>query len=81
MGEKYLTKAEDAAEAIQETFDERVEAAFYAMDTDKSGELSMPKMERVFGEETHEFWEDMDGETDQDHCHLLSHYLHISAVI
>ena len=59
----YLSKVEDAAKAMQEKFKERVEAVFKAMDTDKSGDLSMPKMERVLGEETHEFWEDMDGET------------------
>ena len=43
-------------------FDARVEATFKALDVDRSGELSLPEMERIFGEETHEFWEDMDGE-------------------
>ena len=62
-GEKFLVRAEKAAAAMQKRFNARVEAVFKAMDTDKSGDLSMPKMERVLGEETHEFWEDIDGET------------------
>ena len=72
-GEMYLSKVEDAAKAMQEKFEERVEAVFKAMDTDKSGDLSMPKMERVFGEETHEFWEDMDGEMEQRYSHSHGH--------
>ena len=63
QGEKYLAKAEKAADAKKERFDERVEAVFHLMDTHHSGELSLPQMERIFGEDTHEFWEDMDGET------------------
>ena len=55
-------KAEKATAASQKTFNARVEAAFKAMDIDKSGELSLPEMEQIFGDETHEFWEDMDGE-------------------
>ena len=58
-GEKYLTIAEHLAD---ETFDARVDAVFKALDSDHSGELSIDEMERVFGEETHEFWVDMDGE-------------------
>ena len=57
----HLTKAEKALEKMQD-FNARVEAAFKAMDIDKSGELSLPEMEQIFGDETHEFWEDMDGE-------------------
>ena len=48
---------------MRKKFNARVEAVFKAIDIDKSGELSLPQMERVFGEETHDFWEDMDGET------------------
>ena len=73
-GEMYLSKVEKALAAkgiklymtdmvIQKQFDARVEAVFKALDADRSGELSLPEMERIFGEETHEFWEDMDGET------------------
>ena len=61
-GEMYLSKVEKALADKQNQFNARVEAAFKAMDIDKSGELSLPEMERIFGEETHEFWEDMDGE-------------------
>ena len=70
----YLSKVEKALAdkgiklymtdmVIQKQFDARVEAVFKALDADRSGELSLPEMERIFGEETHEFWEDMDGET------------------
>ena len=73
-GEMYLSKVEKALAAkgiklymtdmvIQKQFDVRVEAAFKALDADRSGELCLPEMERIFGDETHEFWEDMDGET------------------
>ena len=62
-GEKYLGKAEEAAAAMQERFNARVEAMFRKLDSDKSGELSMEEMERTFGEETHDFWANMDGET------------------
>ena len=72
-GEKFLVRAEKAAAAMQKRFNARVEAVFKAMDTDKSGDLSMPKMERVFGEETHEFWEDMDGEMEQRYSHSHGH--------
>ena len=61
-GEKFLSKAEKAADAMLAKFDARVEAVFEILDYDHSGELSMEKMERCFGAETHEFWEDMDGE-------------------
>ena len=72
-GEKYLAKAEEvaaamqerlnkAATAMQERFNARVEAAFKKLDSDKSGELSMEEIERTFGEETHDFWSNMDGE-------------------
>ena len=62
-GEKYLAKAEAAAAAMQERFNARVEAVFKKLDSDKSGELSMEEMERTFGEETHDFWANMDGKT------------------
>ena len=62
-GEKYLAKAEEAAAAIQERFNARVEALFKKLDSDQSGELSMEEMERMFGEETHDFWSNMDGKT------------------
>ena len=52
-----------AAEAIQERFNARVESVFKTLDSDKSGELSMAEMERTFGEETHDFWANMDGKT------------------
>ena len=58
----YLAKVEKAAAELQKKFNARVEAVFKIIDTDHSGDLSMPKMELIFGEETHEFWEDMDGE-------------------
>ena len=61
-GEMYLAKVEKAAAELQKKFNARVEAVFKIIDTDHSGDLSMPKMELIFGEETHEFWEDMDGE-------------------
>ena len=61
-GEKFLAKAEQAAAAMQERFNARVEAVFKKMDSYKSGELSMEEMERTFGEETHDFWSNMDGE-------------------
>ena len=72
-GEKYLAKAEEAAAAMQERlnkaaaawgekFNARVEVVFKKLDSDQSGELSMAEMERTFGEETHDFWENMDGE-------------------
>ena len=63
-GEKYLAKVEGATDAVQERFNARVEAVFKKMDSDKSGELSMEEMERTFGEETHSFWYNMDGETN-----------------
>ena len=63
-GEKYLAKAEEAAAAMQERFNARVEAVFKKLDADQSGELSMEEMERTFGEETHDFWSNMDGETN-----------------
>ena len=69
-GEEHLTKAEKAVEKMQD-FNERVEDSFKAMDADHSGELSLPEMERIFGEETHEFWEDMDGETREE-CSVSS---------
>ena len=47
---------------MQERFNARVEAVFKKLDSDKSGELSMEEMERTFGEETHDFWSNMDGE-------------------
>ena len=70
-GEKFLAKAEAAAAAMQERrkkaaaarFNARVEAAFKKLDSDKSGELSMEEMECTFGEETHDFWSNMDGKT------------------
>ena len=49
---------------MQERFNARVEAVFKKLDSDQSGELSMTELERTFGEETHEFWANMDGETD-----------------
>ena len=77
-GEKYLAKAEEAAAAMQERFNARVEAVFKELDSEQSGELpegvfkkldsqqdgelSMEEMERAFGEETHDFWANMDGE-------------------
>ena len=68
-GEKYLSKAEKAAAkadisdtTAREQFDARVEALFKILDSDNSGELTMKEMKRVFGEETHDFWDDMDGE-------------------
>ena len=61
-GEKYLAKAEAAAVAMQERFNARVEAVFKKLDSNKSGELPMEEMERTFGEETHDFWTNMDGE-------------------
>ena len=61
-GEKYLAKVEGATNAVQERFNARVEAVFKKLDSDKSGELSMEEMERTFGEETHDFWSNMDGE-------------------
>ena len=69
-GEKFLAKAEAAAAAMQEKrkkaaaarFNARVEAVFKKIDPEQSGELSMAEMERAFGEETHDFWADMDGE-------------------
>ena len=70
QGEYYLAKAEVAAaqagkadEASRKEFNASVEAVFHAMDSDNSGELSMPEMERVFGEETHDYWVNMDGKT------------------
>ena len=77
-GEKYLAKAEAAAAAMQERFNARVEAVFKKLDSEQSGELpegvfkkldshqngelSMAEMERALGEETHDFWANMDGE-------------------
>ena len=61
-GEKFLAKAEEKAAAMLERFDARVEAVFKQLDSDQSGELSMAEMERTFGEETHDFWTNMDGE-------------------
>ena len=73
-GEKHLAKAEkgaakaDKSEAvIQERFNARVVRAFKALDTNKSGELSLPQMKLIFGEQAHEYLEDMDGETNQPH--------------
>ena len=60
-GEKYLAKAEAAAKAMQEKFNARVVAVFKMLDSDHSGELSMSEMERTLGEETHDFWANMDG--------------------
>ena len=47
---------------MQRRFNARVEAVFKNLDSDHSGELSMEEMERTFGEETHDFWSNMDGE-------------------
>ena len=74
--EKFLVKAEKATAASQKTFNARVEAAFEAMDTDHSGELSLPEMERTFGEETHDYWEEMDGKIQSILCILLAHALY-----
>ena len=72
-GEMHLAKAEEAAAkadkseaVIQERFNARVVKVFQAMDIRHSGELSLPQMELIFGEETHEYWEDMDGETREE---------------
>ena len=62
LAEKEAAKAGNTAEVIQEKFNARVETLFKQMDRDNSGELSIDEMERVFGEETHEYWEEMDGE-------------------
>ena len=60
--EKAVVKADDSDATAREQFDARVEALFKALDSDRSGELSMPEMERVFGAETYTFWSNMDGE-------------------
>ena len=64
QGEKYLAKGEKAADAL-EKFNARVEAAFKALDYDESGDLSLAKMERIFGAETHDFWVDMGHQDDR----------------
>ena len=60
-GEEYLAKAENAAVARQK-FDAHIDSVFKILDIDHSGQLTMAEMERVFGEEAHKFWDDMDGE-------------------
>ena len=72
-GEMYLEKAEKAVAEMQAEFNAHVEAVFKVMDSYHSGELSMPTMRRIFGKETHEFWEDMDGETEQHYSHDCGH--------
>ncbi len=47
--------------ASQEKFQARVEELFKKLDSDRSGELSVEEVERTFGEETHDYWEHMDG--------------------
>ena len=61
-GEKYLVKAEEVAAEMQAKFDGRVEAVFKALDSNRSGELAMAEMEATFGEETHDYWANIDGE-------------------
>ena len=62
VDERQNKRAEEATAAMLERFQARVEAVFKKLDSDQSGELSMAEMERTFGEETHDFWENMDGE-------------------
>ena len=50
---------ERAAEA---KFNARVEAVFKILDAKRSGELPMAEMESTFGEETHDYWANVDGE-------------------
>ena len=65
---RLQAKAEEKAAAMLERFDARVEAVFKQLDSDQSGELSMAEMERTFGEETHDFWTNMDGERKVVSC-------------
>ena len=60
-GEMYLAKVEKALADKQKEFNARVEAVFKILDTDHSRELSLPEMQRTFGEGTHQYWEEMDG--------------------
>ena len=48
--------------AAQAEFNARVEAVFKALDSNRSGELAMAEMEATFGEETHDYWANIDGE-------------------
>ena len=60
-GEIYLVKVEKAIAEMQKRFNTRLEVVFKIMDTDKSGELSLPELQQIFGQETYHFWADMDG--------------------
>ena len=60
--EKEAVHVRQAGRAQQAQFNARVEAVFKKMDSDHSRELSMAEMERTLGDETHGFWNNMDGE-------------------
>ena len=75
-GEMYLAKVEKALADKQKEFNARVEAVFKILDTDHSRELSLPEMQRTFGEGTHQYWEEMDGKIQSILCILPAHALY-----